>query len=157
MSHLPAPKLAVLVIGPSEADLRVFLARYVKPAFGIHPNQWRVRYRERYGLTVLSRPLRKGQDPQELYGAHAGAGALLLAALPESHKNSGLAATRDWLKANGFDPVLEMPGNLDGMEYEAIELGADIVNDVNHLCPWRIEGVADIDAYLAKNNKPFWA
>lgn len=149
------PKIAVLVIGPSEAAVRRFLAAYVKPAFGMKKPQWQVRYRSHYGLMVLSRPLRAGEKPQEAYGAHAEAGALVLACLPEKAPGSGLAATRAWLKKNGF-AVEEFALELGGPEYEAIEQGADIVNFVNLSCPWRGEEVADIDAYLAKHNKPFW-
>lgn len=146
------PKLAVLVTGASEAGLRRFLARFVKPAFGMGRNQWRRCYRERYALTVLSRPLRAGEDAAAVYGPHAGAGALVLAALP----GPGRDAARSWLAAAGFSPVSELQVDLDSSEAERIEQGALVVNHVNLHCPWRSNPIEDLDAYMAKNPKPFW-
>jgi len=156
VSQAPLPKLAVLVIGEGQTALRTFLARYVKPAFGMKKPQWRARYREHYGLTVLSQPLLAGQDPAEVYAAHAGAGALVVACLPESNPRSGLAATQAWLEAQGFNPVQRMPITMGGAEFEAIEQGADIVNFINRHCPWRSDPIEDIEAYMAAHPSPFW-
>ena len=157
MADAPAPKLAVLVTGPSEAGLRRFLARYVKPAFGMVKNQWRMSYRERYALTVISRPLRKGEDAAAVYGAHAGSGALVLAALDPGLPGSGRDAARAWLAQAGFGPVVELKAELDCLEADLIDQGALVVNFINAQSPWRVEPIEDLDAYLAKNNKPFWA
>lgn len=151
------PKFAVLVTGKSEASLRSFLARYVKPAFGMQKNQWRMSYRERYALTVLSRPLRRGEDAQAAYGAHAGSGALVLAALAEGLSASGREATRAWLAAQGFAPVVELDFDAAGSMSELIDQGAQVVNFINSHCPWRINAIDDLDEYMAKNSKPFWA
>jgi len=32
-----------------------------------------------------------------------------------------------------------------------------VVNFINLRCPWRVNAIEDLDAYMAKNNKPFWA
>lgn len=151
------PRFAVLVTGPGEAALRRFIARYVKPAFGMWKNQWRMSYRERYGLTVLSRPLRAGEDAQAVYGPHAGSGALVLAALAPGLASSGREATLDWLKAKGFNPMVELELELAATEGELIDQGAQVVNFINLHCPWRVNAIEDLDAYMAKNNKPFWA
>ncbi len=151
------PKFAVLVTGASEAALRRFLGRYVKPAFGMRKNQWRMSYREHYALAVLSRPLRAGEDAQAVYGPHAGSGALVLAALAPGHAASGREATRAWLAANGFAPVAELELELPCGEGEMIDQGAQVVNFINRHCPWRINAIEDLDAYMAKNAKPFWA
>ena len=151
------PRFAVLVTGPSEAALRRFIARYVKPAFGMWKNQWRMSYRERYGLTVLSRPLRAGEDAQAVSGAHAGSGALVLAALAPGLAASGREATLAWLKAEGFNPMVELELELAATEAELIDQGAQVVNFINLHCPWRVNAIEDLDAYMAKNNKPFWA
>ncbi len=151
------PKLAVIVTGPSQALLRRFLGRYVKMPFGLHRCQVRKKYREEYGLTVLSRLLPKGADPQELYGPHEANAVLVLAALPQGAPGSTLAEARAWLKAKGFSPVAELAIAARLKEFQYIELGAEVVNFVNVRCPWRNEEIADIDAYIAQNNKPFWA
>jgi len=151
------PKFAVFVTGKSEALVRRFLARYVKPAFGLQKNQWRMSYREQYPLTVLSRPLRAGEDPEAVYGPHAGSGALVLAALAAQLPNSGRVAARAWLKAKGFDPVVELVVDEGEGENGLIDQGAEVVNFINLRCPWRTEAIEDLDAYLAANNKPFWA
>lgn len=151
------PRFAVLVTGASEAAVRSFLARYVKPAFGMRKNQWRMSYRERYALTVLSRPLRKGQTPQSLYGAHAGSGALVLAALDSALPASGRDSARAWLLESGFAPVVELALELPCSEADLIDQGAQVVNFINSHCPWRINPIEDLDAYMAKNSKPFWA
>lgn len=150
-------KFAVLVTGKSEAALRRFLAGYVKPAFGMQKNQWRMSYRECYGLTVISRPLRRGEDADGAYAAHAGSGALVLAALPAGQPGSGRDAARAWLAAHGFDPVVELKVDLDCSMADMIDQGALVVNYINGRCPWRIDPIEDLDAYMAKNNKPFWA
>lgn len=152
-----AQKFAVLVTGKSEAALRRFLAGYVKPAFGMQKNQWRMSYRERYGLTVLSRPLRRGEDPEAVYGAHAGSGALVLAALNTELPGSGRDGARAWLAGRGFDPMVELKVDLDCSMADMIDQGALVVNYINGRCPWRIDPIEDLDAYMAKNNKPFWA
>lgn len=151
------PRFAVLVTGPGEAALRRFIARYVKPAFGMWKNQWRMSYRERYALTVLSRPLRAGEDAQAVYGSHGGSGALVLAALAPGLAASGREATLAWLKAKGFNPMVELELELAGTEAELIDQGAQVVNFINLHCPWRVNAIDDLDAYMAKNNKPFWA
>lgn len=151
------PRFAVLVTGPGEAALRRFIARYVKPAFGMWKNQWRMSYRERYGLTVLSRPLRAGEDARAVYGPHAGSGALVLAALAPGLAASGREATLAWLKAEGFNPMVELELELAATEAELIDQGAQVVNFINLHCPWRVNAIEDLDAYMAKNNKPFWA
>ena len=148
---------AVLVCGKSEAGLRLFLARYVKPAFGMRKTQWRVSYRERYALTVLARPLRRGEDASVVYGAHGGGGALVLAALKGALPASGRAAQREWLKARGFGPGAELELEPEATESERIDQGAEVVNFINLHCPWRTEAIEDLDAYMAKNSKPFWA
>jgi hypothetical protein len=155
--HGDGQRFAVLVTGPSEAALRRFLRRYVKPAFGMQKNQWRMCYRERYALTVLARPLRAGQDPEALYGAHAASGALVLACLGPQRKNSGHGAARAWLKARGFDPVVELELDAAAPESGLIDQGALVVNYVNARFPWRVDPIHDLDEYMAKNNKPFWA
>lgn len=154
-----APRAAVLVSGRSEAALRRFLSRYVKPAFGLQKTQWRMCYRERYALVVLSRPLRAGQDADAVYGPHAGSAALVLACLEGGLPGSGRAATQAWLKAQGYSPVVELELELDlgGSESEIIDQGAEVVNFINLNCPWRTDGIEDIDVYLEQNNKPFWA
>ncbi|MBI5518806.1 MAG: hypothetical protein HY916_01960 [Desulfovibrio sp.] len=157
MAEAAPRKVAVLVTGPSEAGLRRFLARYVKPAFGMVKNQWRMSYRERYALTVISRPLRSGQDAAGAYAAHAGSGALVLAALDPGLPGSGRDAARAWLAEAGFEPVVELAVDLDCLEADLIDQGALVVNFVNAQCPWRVEPIEDLDAYVAKNSKPFWA
>lgn len=154
---MTAPKVCVLVTAPTEAGVRRFLARYVKPAFGLRKNQWRMCYREHYALTLLSRPLRAGENPADLYGPHARSGALVLAALSASSPASGFEAARAWLKAQGFDPMAELAVNTANTENENIDQGALVVNFVNSHCPWRNDPIDDLDAYMAKNNKPFWA
>lgn len=165
MSEAPATlRFAVLVTGKSEACLRAFLARYVKPAFGLQKNQWRMNYREQYGLTVLSRPLRAGQDAEAAYGAHASNGALVLACLSDNNPTaahaqtlpSGRAMTRAWLKARGFAPVVELELPAEASENERIDQGAEVVNFINSHCPWRNDPIHDLDDYMAKNSKPFW-
>jgi hypothetical protein len=152
------PHFAVLVTGGSEAELRRFLARSVKLGLGMRRSQWHVRYRGCYPLVVLSRPLRPGEDPQSLYGRHAGACVLIVAALSGGRRGgAGREATRDWLAAQGFDPRVELALGPAESQSQRIDQGIVVVNYVNSLCPWRTEGIADIDAYLAKNNRPFWA
>lgn len=151
------PKLAVIVSGQSRALLRSFLAGYVKLPFGMHRSQWRKRYRDEYGLVVLSRPLEDGGDAQALYDPHEACAALVLAAGTGSGPGSGPGLTRAWLKARGYAPVAELRIRPGLSESEKIDLGAEIVNFINVRCPWRNEQVQDIDAYLEKNNKPFWA
>jgi hypothetical protein len=148
----PAPRLAVVVTSKSAALMRRFLANYVKMPFGMQKNQWRKRYREEYALTVLATPLAAGQEPQDLYGAHTGAAALMLACYERDRSR-----VRAWLAENGYDNVAEMPLPSGLPECDYIDAGAEIVNFVNLRCPWRIEKVEDIDAYLELNNKPFWA
>jgi hypothetical protein len=151
-----ASKFAVLVTGESEASLRRFLARYVKPAFGMQKNQWRMCYREHYALTVLSRPLRVGENPGSIYGPHAGSGALVLAVLAARIPTSGREAVRAWLRAQGFDPRVELELDAKVSEGELIDQGAQVVNFINGHCPWRRDAIEDLDAYMAKNAKPFW-
>ena len=151
------PKFCVLVTGATEAGLRRFLARYVKPAFGMRKNQWRMRYREHYALTVLSRPLRADEDPAAVYGPHAESGALVLAALAGTNPDSGREAAHAWLKTKGFDPMVELEFSPTPSESENIDQGALVVNFINSRCPWRNDPIDDLDAYMAKNNKPFWA
>lgn len=153
---MAAPKLAVLVSGPTEAAVRRFLALYVKRHFGMRKNQWRARYREEYALVVLSRPLRAGQDPEALYGPHAQAGALVVACLDGNVPGSGLAATRDWFKARGFDPVVLLVMERNAPESASIDQGSEVVNFVNLRCPWRSQEIVDLDAYLAKAGKRLW-
>lgn len=152
----PGPKFGVLVTGKSAAALRRFIARYVKPAFGMRKNQWRKRYRERYGLTVLCTPLGAGQDAEAFYGRHADCGALVMACLDASLPASGRAATRAWLKARGFDPVVELDFDADAPESGLIDQGAEVVNFINARCPWRVDPIDDLEAYEAKNSRPFW-
>jgi hypothetical protein len=130
-------KLAVLVTGKSEAEVRRFLAAYVKPAFGMRKNQWRVSYRKQYALTVLSRPLRAGEDPQAAYGRFAAGGALVLAGLAAGVAGSGREAARGWLLAQGFAPVVELELEPLPMECAMIDQGAQVVNFINGNCPWR--------------------
>lgn len=130
-------KLAVLVAGKSEGEVRRFLAAYVKPAFGMRKNQWRVRYRRQYALTVLSRPLRAGEDPQAAYGRYAVGGALVLAGLAADVPGSGREAVRAWLHAQGFSPVVELELEQIPMECAMIDQGAQVVNFINRNCPWR--------------------
>jgi len=154
------PRFAVLVSGPTEAVVRRFLARYVKPALSMRKNQWRARYREQYALVVLSRPLRQGRSADEdaaaLYGPHAGSAVLVVAARDEGAPGSGFAAARGWLKAQGFDPVAWVQVPPGGPESATIDLGTELVNFVNQRCPWRSDEIEDLDAYLAKSNKPLW-
>lgn len=150
-------KLAVLVTGGSEAQVRTFLARYVRPAFGLVKNQWRRRYREQYGLAVLARPLRRGEDPQAVYGAHADCAVLVLGALRGDVPTSGRAEQLAWLKARGFAPVVEQDVLVGVPECDSIDQGAEVVNFVNLHCPWRDEPIEDLEAYVAKNAMPFWA
>lgn len=152
---IPAPRLAVLVSGPTEAVVRRVLACHVKPHFHMQKNQWRARYRDDYSLVVLSRPLRAGQDAAAVYGPHAGAMALVVAALDENAPGSGFAATRDWLKAQGFNPVAWVPLTPGGPESTNIGLGMDVVRFISLGCPWRSEAIEDIDAYQARS-KPLW-
>jgi len=156
MSSQPESRPVVLVSAGSEALVRRFLARYVKPAFGLRKNQWRTRYRERYGLAVLSRPLRAGEDADAAYGAHGQSGALVLGALSGLLPGSGRQGALAWLKARGFGPVVELAVNEAGSENELIDQGAEVVNFINLHCPWRTEPIEDLDAYMAKNAKPFW-
>lgn len=130
-------KLAVLVTGKSEVQVRRFLATYVKPAFGMRKNQWRVSYRSQYALTVLSRPLRAGEDPQAVYGRYAAGGALVLAALSADVPGSGREAARAWLHAQGFSPIVELELEQIPMECAMIDQGAQVVNFINRNCPWR--------------------
>jgi hypothetical protein len=151
-----APRLAVLVSGPSEAPVRRELMRHLKPNFHMHKNQWRTLYREGYPLVVLSRALRRGQDPEELYGPHAGAAVLVLVCLDEAAPGSGFAATRDWCKAKGFDPVAWVPLAPAGPESATIDRLMDLLNFVNLHCPWPSDEIEDLDGYLAKCGKPYW-
>jgi len=158
MPPAATPKFAVLVTGANETELRRFLARYVKPAFGMQKNQWRLLYREHYPLTVLSRPLRAGEDPERAYGAYIGSAALIVTALSGGVRGSGREALRTWLAAQGFEPRVELNlGQAEG-EFERIDQGTLVANYVNNQCSWRREGIEDIDAYIAKHgDKPFWA
>jgi len=152
-----APKAAVFVTGKSEAQVRRFLADYVKPNFGMPKNQWRVSYRKQYPLTVLSRPLRVGEDPQAAYGRYADKGALVLAALASDVPASGRKAAQDWLLANGFATIVELELEQRCSESEKVDQGAQVVNYVNTNCPWRANALDDMDAELAKTETPFWA
>jgi len=154
---MESPRPAVLVSAANEAAVRRFLARYVKPAFGMKKAQWRVRYREAYSLVVLSRPLRAPESAQAAYGPYAPCGALVLGCLGAAIPGSGRAAALAWLKSAGFGPVVELALPETAPEAERIDLGAEVVNFVNSRCPWRSDPVDDIDAYLATSNKPFWA
>jgi hypothetical protein len=149
-------KFAVLVSGPTEALVRQVLAGHIKPHFHMRKNQWRACFREEYSLVVLSRPLRAGQDPAALYGSHAGAGVLILAAQDENAPGSGFAATRDWCKANGYDPVVSVSLVSGGPESENIALALEVVRFVLMRCPWCSEEIDDLEAYMAKANKPLW-
>ncbi|OIO05865.1 MAG: hypothetical protein AUJ49_00590 [Desulfovibrionaceae bacterium CG1_02_65_16] len=151
------PRLCVLVTGEDERALRRFLACYVKPALGLRKNMWRKCYRERYALTVLATPLRAGRDPAELYGRHAHSRILVAAALAPSLPRSGHDAARDWLKAQGFEPMVELPYAATRSESENVDQGALVVNFINARCPWRINPIDDLEAYMAKSQKPFWA
>lgn len=161
MAQAPAPNLsprvAVLVTGRREASLRRFLARFVKPAFGLQKNQWRICYREHYGLTLLSSPLRAGQAVEAAYGPHVNSGALVLACLHAESPASGREAAKAWLAAKGFAPLVELEFDEAWTESECIEQGAEVVNFVNAQCPWRNDPIDDLDAYMEKNSKPFWA
>ena len=151
------PRLCVLVTGTDERAVRRFLARFVKPALGLRKNMWRLCYRERYALTVLSTPLRAGQDPAALYGRHAASRVLVAAALDPALPGSGRDAARDWLKGQGFEPMVELPYAATQSESENVDQGALVVNFINARCPWRINPIEDLDAYMAKSQKPFWA
>lgn len=150
------PRLAVLVSGPAEAPVRRQLRRHVKPNFSMHKNQWRALYRDAYPLVMLGRALRPGQDPEALYGAHAGAAVLVLVCLDEGLPGSGFAATRDWCKAKGFAPVAWVPLAPGGPESETIDQLMGLVNYVNLHCPWPSDEIEDLDAYMAKADKPLW-
>ncbi|PKN07383.1 MAG: hypothetical protein CVU73_11465 [Deltaproteobacteria bacterium HGW-Deltaproteobacteria-8] len=152
---LATPKLAVLVSGPTEASVRRELMRHLKPNFHMHKNQWRSLFRDRYPLVVLSRALRQGQDPEGLYGPHAGASVLVLVCLDGGVPGSGFAATRDWCKAKGFNPVVWVPLDPAGPESETIDRLMELLNFVNKNCPWPLDGIEDLDDYLAKA-KPLW-
>jgi hypothetical protein len=149
------PKLAVLVSGPSEASVRRLLMRHLKPNLHMRKNQWRALYRGGYPLVMLARALRQGQDPEALYGPHAGAAVLVLVCLDEAVPGSGFAATRDWCKAKGFNPVAWVPLVPAGPENETIDRLMDLLNFVNLHCPWPSDEIEDLDAYLAKS-KPLW-
>lgn len=150
------PKLAVLVSGPSEAPVRRELARHLKPNLHMRKNQWRTHFRGGYPLVMLGHALRQGEDPEALYGAHAGAAVLVLVCLDEGVPGSGFAATRDWCKAKGFDPVAWVPLAPAGPESTTIDLLMDLLNFINLQCPWPSEEIEDLDDYLAKANKPLW-
>ncbi|MHC1702102.1 MAG: hypothetical protein AB9900_14220 [Humidesulfovibrio sp.] len=151
-----APRLAVLVCSPSVALARRELARHVKPNFHMRKNQWRARYRDAYPLVLLSRGLGPGQDPEALYGPHAGAAVLMLACLDEGAPGSRFADIRDWCKARGFNPVAQVSLKPGGPESETIDLCMELVNFVNLHCPWPSDEIDDLDAYLAKSDKPLW-
>lgn len=160
-----APKLAVIVSAPSKELLSRFLGRYVRMPFGLHRCQTRKRYREEYGLTVLSRPLEPGADPQALYGPHEQNAVLIVGALSPSlpgrpdrpgRPASTRDATRAWLAAKGFAPIAELEVAPKLAEYQYIDLGAEVVNFVNVRCPWRNEEIEDIEAYREKHGKAFW-
>lgn len=150
------PKFAVLVSGPAEAPVRRLLSRHIKPNFHMHKNQWRTLYRDGYPLVMLSRALRQGQDPEALYGAYAGAAVLVLVCLDEAVPGGGFAATRDWCKMKGFDPVAWVPLAPHGPESEAIDQLMELLNFVNLHCPWPSDEIEDLDDYLAKSGKPLW-
>jgi len=150
------PKFAVLVSGPAEAPVRRLLARHLKPNFHMHKNQWRTLYRDGYPLVLLGRALRQGQDPEALYGAHAGAAVLVLVCLDEAVPGSGFAATRDWCKAKGFNPVAWVPLEPAGPESASIDQLMDLLNFVNLHCPWPSDEIEDLDDYLAKSDQPLW-
>lgn len=149
------PKLAVLVSGPAQGPVSRQLARHLKPNFHMRKNQWRTRFRGQYPLVMLSRALRQGQDAEALFGPHAGAAVLVLVCLDEAVPGSGFAATRDWCKAHGFDPVAWVPLDPAGPESETIDRLMDLLNFVNLQCPWPLDGIEDLDDYLA-NSKPLW-
>lgn len=151
-----APKVAVIVSAPSKALLSRFLGRYVRMPFGLHRCQVRKRYREEYGLSVISRPLEPGQDPQALYGQHEQNAVLVLGALSATRPASTLAAVRAWLAAKGFAPIAELEVAPRLAEFEYIDLGAEVVNFVNVRCPWRNEEIEDIEAYREKHGKAWW-
>ncbi len=150
------PKLAVLVSGPTEASVRRLLALHIKPNFNMHKNQWRTLFRDGYPLVLLSRALRQGQDPEALYGAYASASVLVLVCLDEGVPGSGFAATRDWCKARGFNPVAWVPLTPKGPESETIDQLMDLVNFVHLHCPWPSDEIEDLDEYLANSSKPLW-
>ncbi len=151
-----APKLAVIVSAPSKELLSRFLGRYVRMPFGLHRCQVRKRYREEYGLAVVSRPLQPGADAQALYGPHEQNAVLIVGALSPSRPASALYATRAWLQAKGFAPIAEMEVAPKLAEFEYIDLGAEVVNFVNVRCPWRNEEIEDIEAYREKHGKAWW-
>lgn len=151
------PRPCVLVTGESESAVRRFFLKYLKPALGLRKNVWRLRYRERYTLTVLTTPLRAGQDPAALYGRHAGTRILVAAQLAPATPGSGRDAARFWLKERGFAPMVELEYRASESPSANVEQSAQVVNFINASCPWRINPIEDLDAYLARNNKPFWA
>ncbi len=151
-----APRLAVLVSGPTEALVRRELGRHLKPNLYMHKNQWRTLHRDGYPLVILGRALRQGQDPEALYGAHVGASVLVLPCLDESLAGSGFAATRDWCKARGFNPVAWVPLTQGEPESAVIERLMELLNFINLNCPWPSDEIEDLDDYLAKSNKPLW-
>lgn len=158
-----APRLAVIVSAPSKALLSRFLGRYVRMPFGLHRCQVRKRYREEYGLAVVSRPLAPGQDAQALYGPHEQNAVLIVGALspsrpgrPASAPAPSIDATRAWLTAKGFAPIAELEVAPKLAEFEYIDLGAEVVNFVNVRCPWRNEEIEDIEAYREKHGKAWW-
>lgn len=147
----------VLVTGESESAVRRFLAKYLKPALGLRKNVWRLRYREHYALTVLTTPLRAGGDPAALYGRHADTRILVAAALAQASRDSGRDAARFWLKAHGFSPMVELEYRTSDSPSANVEQAAEVVGFINANCPWRINPIEDLDAYMAKSRKPFWA
>lgn len=156
MSLPPVPRLAVIVTAPSKALLARFLGRYVRMPLGLHRCQVRKRYREEYGLSVISRPLAPGADAQTLYGPHEQNAVLVVGALSPSRPGSALEATRAWLTGQGFAPIAELEVAPNLAEFEYIDLGAEVVNFVNVRCPWRNEEIEDIEAYREKHGKAWW-
>ena len=155
-----APRLAVLVSGPTVALVRRELGRHLKPNLYMHKNQWRTLHRDGYPLVILGRALRQGQDPEALYGAHAGAAVLVLPCLDEGiHEGSagsGFAATRDWCKAKGFDPVAWVPLTKGEPESAVIERLMELLKFINLNCPWPSDEIEDLDDYLARAAAPLW-
>jgi len=149
------PKLAVLVSGPAEAPVRRELARHLKPNLHMRKNQWRAHFRGGYPLVMLGHALRQGQDPEALYGPHADASVLVLVCLDEAAPGSGFAATRDWCKSKGFDPLAWVALEPAGPENETIDRLMDLLNFVHLHCPWPSDEIEDLDEYLAKS-KPLW-
>jgi hypothetical protein len=141
---------AVLVSARSENAVRDFLARYVKRHLGMKKPQWRIRYRDEYMLTVLSRPLRAGESAAKAYGPYAACFPLIVASLPDEAEGSGRAEALAWLKKSGFNPVVELAIPDTASTGERIDLGAELVNFLNSRCPWH--GVPVDEADLPKDD-----